>query len=37
MVPGAQYQVMISTVSRPARTAGSASASALDRASDPVR
>ncbi len=27
IVPGGQYQVMISTASRPARTAGSASAS----------
>ena len=37
IVPGGQYQVMMSTVSRPARTAGSLSASSLDRSIDPVR
>jgi len=37
IVPGGQYQIMISTVSRPARTAGSASASCRDWASEPVR
>jgi len=37
IVPGGQYQVMISTASRPARTAGSASASRRDSSSDPVR
>ena len=37
IVPGGQYHVMISTVSRPARTAGSASASCRDRSSEPVR
>jgi hypothetical protein len=37
IVPGAQYHVMISTVSRPARTAGSASASCLASSSEPVR
>ena len=37
IVPGGQSQVMISTVSRPARTAGSSSASCLDRSIDPVR
>ena len=37
IVPGGQYHVMISTVSRPARTAGSSSASSRDRSSEPVR
>ena len=37
IVPGGQYQVMMSTVSRPACTAGSLSASSLDRSIDPVR
>ncbi len=37
IVPGAQYHVMISTVSRPASTAGSASASRLASPSEPVR
>ncbi len=37
IVPGGQYHVMISTASRPARTAGSASASCRDCSSEPVR
>ncbi len=37
MVPGGQYHVMISIASRPARTAGSDSASCRARASEPVR
>jgi hypothetical protein len=37
IVPGGQYQVMISMASRPAMTAGSASASCLDSSRDPVR
>ena len=37
IVPGGQYHVMICTVSRPARTAGSASASRRASASEPVR
>ena len=37
MVPGGQYHVMISTASRPARTAGSASASCRAWTSEPVR
>ena len=37
IVPGGQYQVMICTVSRPARTAGSASASRRASSSEPVR
>ena len=37
IVPGGQYHVMISTLSLPARTAGSASANSRARASEPVR
>ena len=37
IVPGGQYQVMISTTSRPATTAGSASASCRDCSIEPVR
>ena len=37
IVPGGQYQVMISTASRPARTAGSSSASCRAWSSEPVR
>ena len=37
IVPGGQYHVMMSTASRPARTAGSSSASCRDRSSEPVR
>jgi len=37
IVPGRQYQVMMSMVRRPAWTAGSASASCLASSSEPVR